>query len=106
MTIPEINQHELDIMNQVCYDTNQSVFSQTSSRVDDHPDIAEQLNLTEAATKHLCELGFVEDITGAEQHVEKLKEIEKNTGRTWRVYEITAMGRAMFQMQAAGKVPS
>lgn len=95
MTIPEITESQLNLMNQVCFDPQMSVFSQTSSKEGDSPQAAMMMDKGKADTEYLCSLGFLKDITA--DHLPKIEEISKETNRTWRVYEVTAMGRAMFQ---------
>lgn len=95
MLIPEITESQLNLMNQVCFDPNMSVFSQTNSKEGDSPEAAIMMDRGKADTEYLISLGFLKDIT--ENHLEKINEVCKETHRTWRVYEVTAMGRAMFQ---------
>jgi len=81
-----------------------SVFSQTSSKEGDDPEAAAIMDKGRSDTEHLCSLGFLKEIT--EGHQSRIDEINKETGRTWRVYEITAMGRAMFGITVSGSKPS
>lgn len=102
--IPEITESQLNLMNQVCFDPNMSVFSQTHSKETDAPEAAAMMDKGKADTEYLLSLGFLEDITDG--HRERISEIEKETSRTWRVYKVTAMGRAMFQASTSGSKPS
>ena len=93
--IPEITESQLNLMNQVCFDPQMSVFSQTHSKEGDTPEAAIMMDRGKADTEYLVSLGFLKDITVDYQV--RIDDISKETGRTWRVYEVTAMGRAMFQ---------
>lgn len=104
MLIPEITESQLNLMNQVCFDPNMSVFSQTHSKEGDAPEEATMLDKGKADTEYLVSLGFLKEIT--ENHLEKINEVCKKTNRTWLVYEVTAMGRAMFQASTSGSKPN
>lgn len=97
MNIPEITETQLRMMQEVCSDPNMSVFSQTSSKEGDAPEAYAALTQGQLDADYLCTLGFLKNIT--ENHLERLASICTQTGRTWRVFEVTAMGRAMFQVQ-------
>jgi hypothetical protein len=45
--------------------------------------------------EHLVELRFLKDITA--DHQEQIRKTEEESGRTWKVYEVTCLGRALFQ---------
>jgi hypothetical protein len=100
--IPEITDKQLVLMTQVCFDPNMSVFSQCSVKPEDELQVA--INATQARrdAEHLCTLGFLQNIT--EGHKERIDQMNEQTGRTWEVYEITAMGRAMFQATTSSTV--
>ena len=102
--IPEITESQLNLMNQVCFDPQMSVFSQTHSKEGDAPEAAIMMDKGKADTEYLESLGFLKNITA--NHQTRIDEISKETGRTWHVYEVTAMGRAMFQASTSGSKPS
>jgi len=93
--IPEITDNQLGLMRMVCTDSNMSVFSQCSAREEDP--LTSKMEIERMATDadHLVSLGFLKNIT--ESHPEQLADAESRTGRKWRVFEISALGRAMFQ---------
>lgn len=95
-SIPEITERQLITMQQVCFDPNMEVFSQCSCKPEDDLHVAVLAKQVHDDTEYLCSLGFLKNIT--DDHRERITVLEKETGRTWNVYEITALGRAMFQM--------
>ena len=104
MPIPEITDSQMKLMNTVCFDPGMSVFSQTSSKEGDAPEAKEAMDQGAKDADHLSALGFLKEVTA--DHQEKITEINQSTGRTWRVFEITATGRAMFQVQSLSKAPN
>ena len=93
--IPEINESQLALMRLVTADPSMSVFSQTVVKPEDS--LQDAITLRQAAidAEYLVSLGFLKEIT--QDHQAQIEKIGVNTGRMWRVFQITAMGRAMFQ---------
>ena len=94
-SIPEITESQITTMTQVCYDPNMSVFTQAYPIPGDPMDMSIAMERSTKDTEHLCSLGFLRDITA--DHQARLDELKISSGREWRVFEITPMGRAMFQ---------
>jgi hypothetical protein len=93
--IPQITETELALMKLVCFDPDMSVFSQTSPKPSDPLQSAIEMKQAADDADHLASLGFLKNITA--DHQERIDQMGANTGRVWRVFEISAMGRAMFQ---------
>jgi len=96
MEIPEITERQLILMNQVCFDPNMEVFFQCSPKPEDDFQMAILAKQAHDDAEVLCDLKFLKNIT--EEHRERITKMEADTGRTWNVYQITALGRAMFQV--------
>ena len=56
MNIPEINESQLKLMNTVCFDPNMSVFSQTSPKDGDAPEVVDTMGKAKVDTEYLCSL--------------------------------------------------
>ncbi len=93
--IPSVTESQIALMKLVCFDPEMSVFSQTSPKPTDPLQSAIEMKQAADDADHLVFLGFLKNITS--EHQERIDQMGANTGRTWRVFEITALGRAMFQ---------
>jgi hypothetical protein len=95
MEIPEITESQLKTLLTVCLDPNTSVFSQSAPMVSDT--LASQIALSqlEKDAEHLVALKLLKEITA--DHLERIEKTNAETGRTWRVFEIRPLARAMFQ---------
>jgi|ERR1039458_5593404 hypothetical protein len=97
--IPRITDEQLKLMIDVCFNPNMSVFSQCDPKPEDPLHEAVLATQAQKDTLHLCELGFLKDITG--DHKERIEHLNAKTERVWKVYQITAMGRAMCQVETS-----
>jgi hypothetical protein len=79
----------------VCIDPNMSVFSQSLPMENDTLALKIVLGDAEKDNDNLVDLGMLKDITA--DHLEQVEKANADSGRTWKVFEITALGRAMFQ---------
>lgn len=93
--IPSVTESQVKLMSTVCTDPNMSVFSQTSSKDGDGLIMSIAMDEAQRDADYLVSLGFLKNITS--DHLEQIAKVNAETGRTWRVFEITAMARAMFQ---------
>lgn len=95
MEIPEITESQLKTMLMICGNPDMSVFSQSAPK--DSDPLALQCVMGQGVkdTEHLVSLKFLKEITA--DHAEQIEKTNAESGRTWRVFEITALGRAMFQ---------
>ncbi len=93
--IPEITESQFALMQSVCRDPEMSVFSQCSSKEGDSVEAAIILDQAKKDTEYMCELGLLKNLTA--DHQERLDELNARSGRTWNVFEITKVGRTMFQ---------
>ena len=92
--IPEISESELALMRLVNSDPSMSVFSQTSPKPTDPAQDVVTMKQAEEDAERLVSLGFLKEITS--DHQEQIDKLGVDTGRLWRVFQVTAMGRAMF----------
>ena len=95
MEIPEISESQLRTMLSVCRDPQLSVFSQTSPIDADPLAFKVVLGQAEKDVEHLVSLRLLKEITA--DHLEQIERTNAESGRTWRVFSVTALGRAMFQ---------
>ncbi len=95
MEIPEVTESQVELMKQVCFDPEMSVFSQCSVKPEDPLATATQAQRAKVDADRLVTLGFLKNITA--EHQERVTALNIKSDRDWQVYEITAMGRAMFQ---------
>jgi hypothetical protein len=95
MEIPSVTESQVELMRQVCHDPEMSVFSQCSVKPEDPLQAAVHATQARKDAEALVILGFLKNITA--NHQERINEMNQKTDRSWEVYEITAMGRAMFQ---------
>ena len=102
MTIPEISESQVALMKEVTYDPNLSIFSQCSNLPTDPLSKAFEMALAAADAAHLVSLGFLHNITA--DHEEQVKKTNETSGRMWTVFEITALGRAMFGVTTSAAV--
>jgi hypothetical protein len=100
--IPEVTEKQVALMQTVCYDPNMSVFSQCNTKPEDDLQVAVNATQARRDAEYLCTLGFLKNITA--DHREQVDKMNENTGREWQVYEIKAMGRAMFQASTSSTV--
>ena len=94
MEIPEITASQLEVMQKICFDPEMSVFSQCSVKPTDPLKEAAEAVQAMKDSEYLCTLGFLREITA--DHKERIDRLAKDTDRNWRVFQVTAMGRAMF----------
>lgn len=97
MEIPEITESQVKLMHEVCFDPSMNVFSQTTPLPSDDIEAAFQASRAAADADYLATLGFLENITA--NHLGQVQEMNNKTGRTWRVFKITPLARAMFQLK-------
>lgn len=102
MSIPEVTEKQVELMKTVCYDPNMSVFSQCSTKPEDDLQVVINASQARKDAEYLCTLGFLKNITG--DHREQVDKMNVDTGREWMVFEITALGRAMFQISTGTMV--
>jgi hypothetical protein len=91
----ELSQSEYDLLRIVCNDPNMSVFSQSSPIATDDAETVSQAQQAAIDAERLVTIGLLRNIT--ENHKEQLVQMNEQTGRQWRVYEISPMTRALFQ---------
>jgi hypothetical protein len=95
MTLPEITEDQLGLINEVC-----GAYAGVFSQCDPIPgDPLFEAALVVEAQKHidyLIGLGLLKEITG--DHKEQIEEQNRKSGHVWRVYSVTPLGRAMFQV--------
>src|ERR1700686_762555 len=92
--IPSVTESQVALMKLVCFDPDMSVFSQTSPKSSDPLQSAIEMKQAADDADRLASLGFLKNITA--DHQERIDQMGANTGRMWRVFEITYLGRAMF----------
>ena len=95
MEIPEITDSQLKLMIIICGDPTMSVFSQAAFIESDPLALKVVLKQAEEAVEHLVFLKMLKEITA--DHLEQIEKANAESGRAWKVFEITALGRAMFQ---------
>jgi|ERR1019366_7622373 hypothetical protein len=97
MGISEITESQLQLMLVICGNPDMSVFSQSASK--DTDPLALQCKMQEGAkdVEHLIVLKLLKEITA--DHLEQIERTNAESGRTWRVFELTPLGRAFFQAQ-------
>jgi hypothetical protein len=95
MEIPSITESQLKTMLTICGNPDMSVFSQTASKDTDPLALQCKIQEGEKDVEHLLSLQFLKEITA--DHKEQIEKTNAESGRTWRVYEVTALARAMFQ---------
>jgi hypothetical protein len=93
--VSSVTESQVALMKLVCFDPEMSVFSQTSPKPTDPLQSAIEMKQAAEDADYLASLGFLRNITA--DHQERIDQMGANTGRTWRVFEISALGRAMFQ---------
>jgi len=103
MEIPEITERQLMLIVGACQDVEMNVFCQCNPLPTDDFGIACKTIEAAADVEALIGLKFVKEITSEQQ--EKVNEQNLKTGRVWRVFEVTPLGRAMFQI-ACSTVPN
>ena len=95
MEIPSISESQLLTMITICANPDMSVFSQSAPKDTDPLALQCKMQEGERDINHLLYLNFLKEITA--DHTEQINKTNAESGRTWRVFEITALGRAMFQ---------
>ena len=95
MEIPEITESQLKTMLLVCRDPQMSVFSQTSPVDADPLAFKVVLGQAEKDVEHLVSLRLLKEITA--DHQEQIEKTNEESGRKWKVFEITPLARAFFQ---------
>ena len=100
--IPAVSESQVALMKIVCFDPEMSVFSQTSPKPTDPLQSAIEMKQAAEDADYLASLGFLKNITA--DHQERIDQMGANTGRTWRVFEISAMGRAMFMATTSSTI--
>jgi len=94
MNVPEITPDCLELINGVLT-AFQGVFSQCDPIPSDPLFEAEQARKGQQDVDLLIELGLVKELT--EDHKEQIEKQNAATGRKWRVYCVSPLGRALFQ---------
>jgi hypothetical protein len=94
MSIPEITPDCLELLNGVLAEF-EGVFSQCSPIPSDPLFEASQATKATQDVDLLIELGLVKELT--EDHKEQIEKQNAATGRKWRVYCVSPLGRALFQ---------
>jgi hypothetical protein len=89
---PEITESQLNLL---LMGPQMSVFSQTSPKDTDPLALQCTMREGEKDVAHLISLKLLKEITA--EHQERIEKTNAESGRTWRVFEITALGRALFQ---------
>lgn len=92
--IPEIDADELKLITD-CAIGDMATFSQTVANEKDSDTDRILWSKSADVVSHLTELGLLAEIT--EKHQKAINAHKQATGREFRIYEITAMGRALFQ---------
>lgn len=100
MNFPEVTESQVKLMHNVCFDPDMSVFSQCAPIPSDPLNEALEANQAAQDVNYLISLGLLNEIT--HNHFDKVTEMGEKTGRVWRVYEITPIGRAMFGRALTG----
>lgn len=95
MSIPEIDERSYELIRALCCDPSMSTFAQYSIAPEDPITMQVQNKQADEDIQFLCSLGFLKDIT--EEHREQIDKHNEETKRNWKIYEVTAMARAMFQ---------
>jgi hypothetical protein len=95
MNFSEITQSQLELILTVTANPNMSVFSQTSPLDTDPLAFKVVLGQAEKDVEHLVSLKLLKEITA--DHREQIEKTNEESGRNWKVFEITALGRALFQ---------
>ncbi len=92
---PEITESQLHMMLTICADPDMYVFSQCAPK--DTDPLALQCKMGEGVkdVDHLISLKLLKEITA--DHQEQIERTNAESGRTWRVFEVCPLGRAMFQ---------
>ena len=95
MGIPEMSESQLKLIVAVCLNPEMSVFSQSAPADSDPLALQAALSQGEMDVNRLVALNLLKDITA--DHLERVEKTNVESGRTWRVFEVTALARAMFQ---------
>ena len=95
MEIPSITESQLKTMLMVCSNPDMSVFSQTSPIDADPLAFKVVLGQAQKDVDHLVALNLLKEITA--DHLEQIERTNAESGRTWRVFELTPLARAFFQ---------
>ena len=95
MEIPEISESQLKTMLTVCSNPNMSVFSQAAALDSDPLAFKVVLGQAEKDVEHLVYLKMLKEITS--EHKEQIEATNAESGRTWKVFEVSPLGRAFFQ---------
>jgi hypothetical protein len=91
----ELSQSEYDLLRIVCNDPNMDVFSQSSPIATDDEETVSQAQQAAIDAERMVTIGLLRNIT--DNHKAQLAQMNKQTGRQWRVYQITPMTKALFQ---------
>jgi hypothetical protein len=95
MEIPSITESQLQTMITICANLDMSVFSQSSPKDSDPLALQCKMQESEKDIEHLLSLNFLKEITA--DHKEQIDRTNAESGRNWRVFEVMALGRALFQ---------
>jgi hypothetical protein len=95
--ITEITLTQMQIMNEV--NTNMPTFIIGVPVEGDTESARNRMNIANAESKRLVELGFLEDLTMHNQAV--LDQLELSSGRKHRIFHLTEVGRAFFSASAS-----
>jgi hypothetical protein len=95
VSIPQLNAEQVALLTSMA--TGVGAFSQVipDAKLDSYKDYTDAMEVVRD-NEQLVILGLVKEITDEEAIKEKMANIYAMTSRLWRVYEITAIGKAMF----------
>ena len=95
VSIPQLNAEQVALLTSMA--TGVGAFSQVipDAKLESYKDYTEAMEVVRD-NEQLVILGLIKEITDEEAIKEKMANIYAMTSRLWRVYEITAIGKAMF----------
>jgi hypothetical protein len=97
MEIPSISESQLQAMRTICSNPDMYVFSQCAPKDTDPLPLQCKMGEGVKDVEHLIVLKLLKEITA--DHQEQIERTNAESGRTWRVFELTPLGRAFFQAQ-------
>ena len=95
MAFPQLNAEQVVLLTSMA--TGVGAFSQVipDAKLESYKDYTEAMEVVRD-NEQLVILGLIKEITDEEAIKEKMANIYAMTSRLWRVYEITVIGKAMF----------
>jgi hypothetical protein len=95
VSIPQLNAEQVALLESMV--NGLGAFSQAvpDPKLESYKDYTEAMEVVRD-NEQLVILGLIKEITDEEAIKEKMANIYAMTSRLWRVYEITAIGKAMF----------